>query len=226
MPLDLPPMMRAARAEPGGSVLDRACEGAAERRFGAGTLVYRSDGRRIGTALVLEPDVAIDEAAPMLLVGQVAATSSLAALCPPESEVGAVWGGGLTLNGATCGMVRARRPATRGGALPWLVVEVSLTLAMRGEPGHSPASTGVEDEIGAFPIEPWLGTLARHWKLAIHRWEREGLRPLGAEWTARMVPDPRSGASVLALDEKGDAIAREDGATVVRTVLDLWEVQE
>ena len=218
-------MMEAVAARPGGEVLDRAAEGAARGTFGAGTLVHRVDPSRIAVALVLEPEDDAAKAAQMLLVGQVAAASALAALAPPETEIGVCWGGALTLNGARCGGVRGRLDRIDEPHPAWLAVEVALTLAVRGEPGRDPSRTGVADEIGPFPFEPWIASLARHWKLWIHRWESEGLAPIGSEWKARMVADPTtlSTQTILGLDQGGSAIVRSGDGIRSQSVLDLWE---
>ena len=151
----------------------------------AGLIVYNLATDTLKAALVFAPEVPLAEAMAMLPVCAVGFQNALGALAPPEVAVHLEWGGGLRINGALCGRMRAAASTPNPTEIPdWLVVGFELPLWPASEDmGHTPDQTalyaeGCADVEAPLLVEGW----ARHTLNWINRWEEEGTKPLHAEW--------------------------------------------
>lgn len=151
----------------------------------AGLIVYNLAPDTLKAALVFAPEVPLADAMVMLPVCAVGFQNALGALAPPEVAVHLEWGGGLRINGATCGRMRAAASTSIPTEIPnWLVVGFELPLWPASEDmGHTPDQTalyaeGCADVEAPLLVESW----ARHTLSWINRWEEEGTKPLHAEW--------------------------------------------
>lgn len=229
----MPPLLDVVLAPKGGSVLDRAKEGAAAGVFEAGTLVYRCDDR-LAFALVLEPEVGPDRAAAMHLLAQLAFAEAIMSIAPPETTVDLVWTGAIHLNGARVGQVEgAMGEPDETGVPGWLAIATTAVVESFKDGGRTPDRTSLTDELGP-DLDPLdlIEAAARQWTLWLYRWDREGLAPLARQWTTHartgtvITSRSESGEPVegafLGLDESGNALIENDGATHVLSLLALW----
>lgn len=163
---------------------DTACAMAAEG-CDAGLIVHNITADRLMAALVMAPEVPLEEAMAMLPACGVGFQNALGALAPPEVAVHLDWDGGLRVNGASCGRLRVAAGGADPAATPgWLVVGLDLALMQLVEsPGDTPDRTALYEE-GCGDVDPvsLLEAWARHTLVWIARWEDEGPRALHAEW--------------------------------------------
>lgn len=151
----------------------------------AGTIVHNVTPAELRAALVLAPEVPLAQAMAMLPACGVGFQNALGALGPPEVAVHLDWAGGIRVNGARCGRLRAAAGTRDPAALPgWLVIGLEVPVAMATDrPGERPDETALLEE-GCAEVDPvtLLEAWARHTLVWIARWEDEGPRPLHAEW--------------------------------------------
>ena len=92
---------------------DTACAMAIEG-CDAGLIVHNITADRLMAALVMAPEVPLEDAMAMLPACGVGFQNALGALAPPEVAVHLDWDGGLRINGASCGRLRV----AAGGTIP------------------------------------------------------------------------------------------------------------
>lgn len=216
-----PPLMSGHAVDTGIDPFEKACAMAA-LGCDAGLIVHNVTANRLAAALVMAPEVALEKAMAMLPVCGVGFQNALGALGPPEVAVHLEWAGGIRVNGARCGRLRAMAGASDPGALPgWLVIGLEIPLMQTTDrPGDQPDQTALYDE-GCAEVDPvtLLESWARHTLVWITRWEDGGNRALHAEWrglahgigenTAR---DGKSGV-FLGVDENFGMLLREGEKT-------------
>lgn len=214
---------------------DVAVRRANEGRLTAGDLVWARDTDRLDCAIVLEPDVAGDQAAEMLFLTMVALGDAVGALAPPEVGVYYRWPGGIDVNGANAGRARlsiAQSPASDDPP-PWMVV--GLTLAIRAtdrrtEPGESADRTTLHEE-GCAEIDrtQLLESVSRHFLAWVDTWETEGFGSVHETWLGRcrdvgetVTVETRQGnvtGAFVGLDDHGNLLLRtETGVESVKTL--------
>lgn len=181
-----PPLLRGEEAA--GDPFDRAVSRA---RAGAdpGLLVWARRADAMQAGIVLAPEQPLDQAAGVLLAGPVALADALGALSPPEVAVHFDWPGGVRVNGALCGTVRAAASTADPSAVPdWLVLGVDMAfLPPEGrEGGETPDETCLYAE-GCGDVMPLdlLETWSRYMVVWITRFVDDGIAPLHAAWRAR-----------------------------------------
>ncbi len=179
-----PPLMSAQAVTGNIDPFEKACAMAA-LGCDAGLIVHNVTANRLMAAMVMAPEVALEDAMAMLPTCGVGFQNALGALAPPEVAVHLEWAGGIRINGASCGGLRlaagGNDPATEPG---WLVVGLDLPLMQVTErPGDTPDQTALYDE-GCADVDPvgLLESWARHTLVWITRWETDGAPPLHAEW--------------------------------------------
>ncbi len=179
-----PPLMQGHAVDAGIDPFEKACAMAA-LGCDAGTIVYSVGVNRLAGALVMAPEVPLEEAMAMLPTCGVGFQNALGALAPPEVAVHLEWAGGLRVNGASCGRMRAMAGSDDPKEMPgWLVVGFELPLVLLSAvPGDDPDQTALYEE-GCADVDPTqlLESWARHTLVWINRWEDEGSRLLHAEW--------------------------------------------
>ncbi|MEO3416998.1 DUF4444 domain-containing protein [Roseovarius sp. CAU 1744] len=151
----------------------------------AGLIVHNVAADRLMAAMVMAPEVPLEDAMAMLPTCGVGFQNALGALAPPEVAVHLEWAGGIRVNGASCGRLRAAAGGNDPTQPPgWLVVGLDLPLMQITErPGDTPDQTALYDE-GCAEVDPvaLLESWARHTLVWITRWEADGVAPLHAEW--------------------------------------------
>lgn len=179
-----PPLMSGQAVDPGIDPFEKACAMAA-LGCDAGLIVHSVTANRLAAALVMAPEVPLEQAMAMVPACAVGFQNALGALGPPEVAVHLDWAGGIRVNGAACGRLRAMAGTTDPAALPgWLVVGLEVPLLQTGgRPGDTPDQTALYDE-GCAEVDPvtLLESWARHTLVWINRWEEDGPRALHSEW--------------------------------------------
>lgn len=179
-----PPLMFGQAVTGGTDPFEKACAMAA-LGCDAGLIVHNITADRLAAALVMAPEVPLEQAMAMLPACGVGFQNALGALAPPEVAVHLEWAGGIRINGAACGRLRAMAGGDDPGAEPgWLVVGLELPLMQMGDtPGDRPDQTALYEE-GCADVDAvgLLESWARHTLVWITRWEEDGPRALHAEW--------------------------------------------
>ncbi|KMW56528.1 Biotin--protein ligase [Candidatus Rhodobacter oscarellae] len=220
--LTFPPLMHgeACTADPMDHAAMRAVQGC-----DAGLIAHRLGANTLEAAIVFAPEVPLEQAAIILPLCGIGFQNALGALAPPEVAVHLEWGGGLRVNGASCGRLQAMSDTGDPSALPdWLVVSLSLPLWPSDDDadaaGHAPDRTTLYAE-GCADVEPprLLEAWARHTLNWIGRWEDAGTKPVHAEWRGLahgVGEDARQGGSsgtFLGVDEHFGMLLRDAETT-------------
>jgi biotin-(acetyl-CoA carboxylase) ligase len=181
-----PPLMTGLAVSGGEDPFQTACL-KATMGCDAGLVVHNLAHDCLRAALVFAPEVPLRDAMAMLPVCAVGFQNALGALAPPEVAVHLEWSGGLRINGAACGRMRAAASTTDPDTIPdWLVIGLELPLwPQDAETGNRPDETALYAE-GCADVEAprLLESWARHTLNWIARWEAEGVKALHSDWRA------------------------------------------
>ncbi|WP_075997327.1 biotin/lipoate--protein ligase family protein [Salaquimonas pukyongi] len=186
-----------------------------------GTVIYNISDQALHAALILGPEVALEDAMAMMPACGVGFQNALGSLAPPEVAVHLEWDGKIRVNGAQCGMLKACASTQEGAAIPdWLVIGLQLDLLFESDaPGEDPDRTALYEE-GCADVEATqlLEAWVRHTLYWISRWSEEGVRPLHVAWRelAHEMGEPAEFCGVsgvfVGVDEQFGALLR-DGET-------------
>lgn len=181
-----PPLFSGLAVEGQIDPFEKACVEAA-RGCDAGLVVHNLSANTLQAAIVFAPEVPLIEAMAMLPLCGVGFQNALGALAPPEVAVHLDWNGGLRINGASCGRLRAATATEEAQSEPdWLVIGLVLPLWPETDnPGETPDQTalyaeGCVDVNATDLLEAWV----KHTLVGINRWLDEGGKSLHAEWRA------------------------------------------
>jgi biotin-(acetyl-CoA carboxylase) ligase len=188
----------------------------------AGLISYALGAAQVQAALVFAPEVPLKQAMAMLPLCGVGFQNALGALAPPEVALHLEWPGGLRVNGAKCGRLRALASGADPDQIPdWLIVGFELPLLPQSDtPGDTPDETALYAE-GCADVSPDLlvEAWARHTMNWITHWEDEGPRSLHAEWRAMAhgIGEPihwrDHNGSFVGVDENFGLLLRDDHDT-------------
>lgn len=180
-----PPLFSGLAAAGGADPFDTA-RAQATQGCDAGLVVYDLGADTLRAALVFAPDVPLEDAVAMLPLCAVGFQNALGALAPPEIAVHLEWQGGLRINGASCGRVRAQASTQDPKTVPdWLIVGLEMPLwPQSDDTGYTPDQTalyaeGCMDVDAVALLESWV----KHTLVGINRWLDEGAGPLHTEWS-------------------------------------------
>ena len=224
--LRFPPLLSGEVARAG---IDAFAQAVAKAGLGceSGLIVHNAGGDRISAALVLAPEVALEDAMAMLFAASLGFSDALGALAPPEVGVHFEWPGRILVNGASCGAFRIAASTRDPQVIPdWLVVgfDLAVNVPEGTEPGHDPTATALFEE-GCTEVDPFqlLESWSRHTLLWINAWLEDGMRRLHAEWRGRAADLGKAvtieidGESLqglfVGLDEHGGLLLRQAGET-------------
>lgn len=181
-----PPLFSGLAVEGQIDPFDKACVEAA-RGCDAGLVVHNLGANTMRAAMVFSPDVTLGDAMAMLPLCGVGFQNALGALAPPEVAVHLEWAGGIRINGASCGRLRARAASADPEAEPdWLVIGLELPLwPASDDTGDTPDQTalyaeGCADVNALALLEAWV----KHTLVGINTWLDDGVSPLHKEWRA------------------------------------------
>ncbi len=193
----------------------------------AGLVVYNLGASELRASIIFAPEVPLEDAMAMLPACGIGFQNALGALAPPEVAVHLDWAGGIKINGASCGHLRAISSTADPAQVPdWLVIGLELPLWPASDgpasdrPGHTPEQTalyaeGCADVDAKALLESW----ARHTLVWINRWSGEGTGPLHNEWRG-LVPGIGEEANqgelsgtFLGVDERFGMLLRDQNGT-------------
>ena len=198
-----------------------------------GTIIYNIGADRLAAAIVFAPEVVLEDAMAMLPACGVGFQNALGALAPPEVAVHLTWEGGILVNGAACGRLRAAASDCAPEDVPdWLAVglEVPLIAEDVDAPGAAPDRTSLYEE-GCVEVAPdaLLESWSRHTLVWINRWSDDGAGPLHGEWRGlahgigeEVSVGGRTGLFV-GVDERFGMLLREGEATSLLPLSGLLE---
>ena len=151
----------------------------------AGTVVHGVFVDRLRASIIFGPEHVLEDAMAMWCACGVGFSNALGALAPPEVAVHLEWSGGIRVNGASCGKIRASA-STRDPSLEpdWLVIGIEIPFVLVAEsPGITPDQTALYLE-GCGDVDPTmlLESWARHTLSWVNRWMEDGNAPLHSEW--------------------------------------------
>ena len=219
--LDLPPPYRAIGLREVGDAFAEAVVVAPEQ--GAGTLVWTRRFDLVEVAVVLEPEELLATARRAFFAAMNASGDALAAHCPPEKPITYGWPGSIRLDGGLIGGGRLAWPAQADEQAPpdWLVFGLMLRLMLPTEarsPGWSasPDRTSLEAEgFEVLDAPALIGSFARHLMVQIDRWQADGFKSVGADYLARLEPEPGIAAKGMrrGIDANGDLLLHRPGQT-------------
>jgi len=198
---------------------------AAEMGVDAGTIFYSEKNEHLDVALVLAPELALEQSAGVCHAVMLSVADSLGALGPAELAIHFTWPLGFKVNGAHCGHVKFAASTQDPKSVPdWLVIGLELPFMRPAhiEPGHHPDQTWLHEE-GCIEltvpqvIESW----SRHCLVWLNTFQDEGYRKIQDHWRAKCdtlgneVSYPESGLFV-GTNEHGDMLLRQDGITNIQ----------
>ncbi len=227
-----PPLFAGRAVEGRTDPFAKACASAALGCDG-GLIVHNVSADRLAAAIVFAPEVPLEDAMAMLPACGVGFQNALGALAPPEVAVHLTWQGGILVNGASCGRLRAAASDCAPEDVPeWLVVglEVPLIAEDPDAPGAAPDRTSLYEE-GCVEVAPGalLESWSRHTLVWINRWSDDGPGPLHGEWRGlahglggEVSIGGRTGLFV-GIDERFGMLLREGGTTGLLPLSGLLE---
>jgi len=208
--LDLPPPFRLVALREAGDAARHASVHAGE--LGAGALVFVGRFDLAEFAVVLEPEEPLAEARRVFYAGMIALVDALAVLAPPETPIAIDWPDAVAVDGGLVGGGRLLWPDAAEDAVPeWLVFGAAIRIVSmsRDGPGLHPLSTALADEgFGEIGAERLVQGFARHLMAALDRWQEADFAPLGADYLAKLRPEPGVRCSLAA---SGDLVIERAG---------------
>jgi biotin-(acetyl-CoA carboxylase) ligase len=224
-----PPLLRGEECVPG---LDPFTKAVASAALGTdpGLICWSRDPARFYAALVLAPEAPLERAVGITFAVALGLGDALGALAPPEVAVHYVWPGGIKINGADCGHLRAAASTADPRAEPdWLVIGVEIPYLPEpgSDPGVNPEQTCLSEE-GCIDVTPLrlLESWSRHSLVWINRWLGDGFAPLHAAWRERawgMGEDLPGGGAFVDLDELGGQLIKTPRSTELRPLTVMLE---
>lgn len=166
-----------------------ACRRAQEGgEFGAGDIFWGRSTDTVLWAVILEPEVPLQQAQQMMPLAMAAIGDCLGALTPPQVAVTFRWPNIILVNNGEAGHVKVGVQAgCANDAIPaWMVIglDVGLTWpSSASEPGENPhltvlAEEGCEELTRTKVIESY----SRHFLTWLNIWQDEGFKPVADSW--------------------------------------------
>ncbi|SDK56823.1 biotin/lipoate--protein ligase family protein [Aliiruegeria lutimaris] len=228
---DLPVFPPLFHGHPVSGATDPFAKACAQALLGcdSGLVAYNIGADTLKAAIVLAPEMPLEQAMSAFIACGVGFQNALGALAPPEVAVHLAWDGGIRVNGAGCGRLRAAASTAAPAAHPdWLVVGLEILLLPTGDPSHE--TTSLIDE-GCAEVEPLrlLEAWVRHTLVWLNTLEEDGNRPLHAQWQGiadGIGEDVTRGAlsgRFLGTDEDFGMLLRTDDSTHVLPLSTILE---
>ncbi len=226
-----PPLLSGLAVTGATDPFDKAC---AQALLGceAGLVVYNLGANNLRAALVLAPEVPLEDAVAMLPLCGVGFQNALGALAPPEVAVHLDWEGGIFVNGAVCGRLRMAASNADPAVRPdWIVVGIEIPLGSetdRLEENHEKTTLYAEG-CATVDATALLESWARHSLVGINRWQDDGVESLHREWSglARNIGETvqiqRTAGTFVGVDERFGLLLRDGETTKLIPMTKLLE---
>ncbi|HZV21383.1 MAG TPA: biotin/lipoate--protein ligase family protein [Hyphomicrobiales bacterium] len=209
--LELPPAYRLVRVREAKDAFAHACANAPA--LGAGALVFAGRFGMAELAVILEPEEPLSAARPAFYAGMTALCDALAAMAPPEKPIAIQWPDAILIDGGLVGGGRLGWPqgAPEDAAPDWLVFGaiIRTSYVSLSETGLYPGATALEEEgFSEAGPERVVEGFARHFLLAVDRWQEGGLSAISGYYLQRLRLEKGVHAS---LARNGDLVIRKSG---------------
>ncbi len=229
----LPPLFSGQAVEGSIDPFEKACVEAI-RGCDAGLVIHNLEPDQMRAAIVFAPDVPLKDAMAMVPLCGVGFQNALGALAPPEVAVHLEWGGGIRINGASCGRLRVAASDPEPDVEPkWLVVGFELPLWPASEnTGETPDQTalyaeGCADVDAIALLEAWI----RHTLVGINTWTEDGVSSLHKDWRGlahgmgEQIEVADTTGTFLGVDERFGILIRDKTTTHLIPITHLLEGQ-
>lgn len=210
--------------------------------YGAGDVLWSKDQDTVDVAIILEPEVGLENAVQMIPLTMVACGDCLGVLTPPQVGVTFHWPNAIKVNDGLVGQVRAMVSTTISGAVPdWLIIGLKIRLRHSRtdlEPGEAPSVTALAEEGCAdLTRTEFIESFTRHFLTWMNQWSDDGFKPVHAAWLYRTT-DQNEKTTIslgkdsfdcifLGLDENGNLLGQtDDGKIFNRNLAEIFEDSE
>lgn len=208
-----------------------ACEEAMAGSAGAGDIYWARNNRTLDFAIILEPEVSLNDALQVPYVVMVGFGDAFGVLAPPETGLHFLWPDRILVNGAEVGNVKIAVPNGFGGddVPDWIVIGITVEVENddRIEPGDRPdVTTLFEEGCAEITCQELLEASSRHILAWIHNWEQDGFRQVHDAWVGRawgydedttaeiIHKDRHYQGHVMGLDQTGSLLLKQNDETV------------
>jgi BirA family transcriptional regulator, biotin operon repressor / biotin---[acetyl-CoA-carboxylase] ligase len=200
----LPPSFRLFLYDSIGSTNDEA-KRLARDGAPAGTLVWALEqtngrGRRgrawasprgnLYASLIWRPDCPASRAAQLGFVAALAVGRALGTIVPGVGLIACKWPNDVLVNGRKVAGILLETELDATGMPRFLVVGVGVNLASSPRNTEFPATSVVDEGLGAIPPEVMLEQFVQHFQSWELRWHTEGFAPVRAAWLAASAISP------------------------------------
>lgn len=147
---------------------------------------WQPAGEGLYAALVLRPEMTLEEAAPVVFVAALALGEAIAEHVPALVELHYRWPNDVLLRHGKVAGLQLRSAPPHGGRPPWLVVGLAVNVAdAPAKLGFQAASLRQDGEsaVGAAEL---LAGFARRFLAWANRWADEGFDPVRKAWLQRV----------------------------------------
>jgi len=204
--IDLPPPYSLVTLREAGDAFAHARVIAEDR--GAGTLVWARRHDLAEFAVVLEPEVVLEQARLTIYAGMNALGDALATHAPPSRPITFNWPDAILVDGVVVGGGRLSWPeGTRDDEIPsWLTFSAMIRTSVirASEPGLRPLF-GALDELGFEAVDAGeiIASFSRHLMVGFDEWKETGFAPLARRWLDRA----STGGHDARIADNGDFLA-------------------
>ena len=216
-----------------------AREGILNGNYGAGDVLWSNSQDIAKLAIILEPEVVLENAVQMIPLTMVACGDCLGVLTPPQVGVTFHWPNVIRVIDGFVGQVRVMASTQNSKAVPeWLIMGLDIRLRHGRkdfEPGEDPSVTALSEE-GCTDLtrSEFIESFTRHFLSWINQWSDDGFKPVHAAWLYRAtnqneeitvnLRDDGFDCIFLGLDENGNLLGKtEEGRIVHRNLAELIE---
>jgi len=147
---------------------------------------WESAGEGLYAALVLRPDMPVDEAAELVFVASLAMGQAVAEQVPALVELHYRWPNDVLLRHGKVAGIQLRAGPVEQGRTSWLVLGVTVNIAKAPPEFGFAAATLREDGESSADAGELLEGFARHLLSWIARWDDQGFEPVRKAWLQRL----------------------------------------
>ena len=235
---EFPPLLTGRRIMAGHSLIEAAVAAAAGGELGAGDALWNDDPARIELAIILEPEVPLQQAIQLLPLTMCAVGDCIGAMAPPQVGVMFRWPNTILVNGGDAGRVELVVSGDQPAGVPdWMIAFVSMRFRHEAdgtEPGNLSGDVTALAEEGCEELTTIqiMESCARHFLTWLNIWQDDGFKPVHLNWLervegrgepVRIIARDRAlgSATVLNLDEDGNLLVKDKaGKTLSLPLLD------
>jgi len=172
---------------PGGTLVWALEQTAGRGRRGR---VWVSPRGNLYASLILRPDCLVSQAVQLGFVTALGVGAALRTTLPCLERLTYKWPNDVLINGRKIAGVLLESEVGAAGKPSFLVVGVGVNLAASPRDTEFPATSILEEELGAVPPAVLLEKFVHHFQFWYARWRSEGFAPARAAWLATAATSP------------------------------------